>query len=338
MSGRLLGVGRPRAALIRLNARPAAMLGRRLLSSAAMPEELVQVERRGAVAIVRLNRPEKLNALSLPMFRAIRAAAKSINSPKLSGVRAVVLCGAGRSFCAGLDVKSLMRDPLAMRRYPTMAELLETNAETGATLAQEVGYLWRLLPVPVIAAVHGVCLGGGFQIVLGADFRFAAADSKFSIMESKWGLVPDMGGTLALRELIPLDVAKELAMTARVLSAGEAHSLGLVTRVCASNPFDEALLFANELAARSPDCLAATKALLNANYGRGKAAEEKSALALEARLQRKLIGGWNQLAASAKGLGVPDILQPGFRARDNQWVDELRAEGHEERDATLAKP
>ncbi|KAJ1618543.1 hypothetical protein T492DRAFT_849262 [Pavlovales sp. CCMP2436] len=133
-------------------------------------------------------------------------------------------------------------------------------------------------------------------------------------MESKWGLVLDMGGTLALRELIPLDVAKELAMTAR------------------------ALLYANELAARSPDCFAVTKALLNANYGRGKAAEEKSALSLEARLQRKLIGGWNQLAASAKGLGVPDMLQPSFRARDDQWVDELRAEDHEERDATLAKP
>lgn len=283
-------------------------------------EEIVQVSRRNAVAVVRLNRPAKLNALNLPMFRAIRAAAKAVEADK--GVRAVVLCGAGRSFCAGLDIKSLWSDPLSMKG--TMDELLTRNAETGATLAQEVGYLWRTMPVPVVAATHGVCLGGGLQIALGADFRFASEDAKFSIMESKWGLVPDMAGTLALRDLLPLDIAKELTMTARMFGAREAKALGLVTRVCASDPIEEAVAFATELAARSPDCIAATKALLNANYARGAAADERSALALEARLQAKLVGSWNQLAASAKGLGVPDLLQPGFRARDEQWADELR--------------
>jgi hypothetical protein len=182
------------------------------------------------------------------------------------------------------------------------------------------------MAVPVVAATHGACLGGGLQIALGADFRFASTDATFSIMESKWGLVPDMAGTLALRELVPLDVVKELAMTARLLDAAEAKALGLVTRVCVGSPLDDALRFAEQLAGRSPDCLAATKALLNANYGRGRGTDERSSLEREARLQRKLIGGWNQLASSAKGLGVPSLLQPGFVARNAGWADELRAE------------
>jgi enoyl-CoA hydratase/carnithine racemase len=292
---------------------------RRFLTTGA--ELLVQIERRDAVAVVRLNRPEKLNALNLPMFRAIRDAAREVGSDP--SVRAVVLCGAGRAFCAGLDVKSLWRDPLAVKG--SVDELLTLNDQTGATLAQEVGYLWRTMAVPVVAATHGVCLGGGLQIALGADFRFASADASFSIMESKWGLVPDMAGTLALRELLALDVAKELAMTARTISSAEAKQIGLVTRICASDPLDEALEFARQLASRSPDCIAATKALFNANYGRGRGADERSALALEARLQRKLLGSWNQMVASVKGLGAPALLQPGFRARDAGWQDELRA-------------
>ncbi|KAG8469935.1 hypothetical protein KFE25_006390 [Diacronema lutheri] len=291
----------------------------RRLATGAVPE-IVHVERRGAIAVVRLNRPDKLNALNLPMFRAIRDAAKSVEAQ--AGVRAVVLHGAGRAFCAGLDVKSIWRDPLSAKN--TVDELLTRNEVSGATLAQEVGYLWRQMAVPVIAATHGVCLGGGLQIALGADFRFASEDATFSIMESKWGLVPDMAGSLALRELVPLDVAKELTMSARVISAAEAKQLGLVTRVCGSDALGEALAFAAELAARSPDCIAASKALLNANYGRGPAADERGALALEARLQRKLLGSWNQLAAAAKGLGVPAAVQPGFREMDAQWGDEVR--------------
>ncbi|KAH8066509.1 delta-3,5-delta-2,4-dienoyl-CoA isomerase [Aureococcus anophagefferens] len=151
------------------------------------------------VAVVTLARPKKMNALDMDMFRAVRDAALALREN--ADVRCVVVHGEGRAFCAGLDVKS------------------------------EVSYLWRTVPCPVIAAVHGVCIGGGFQIALGADVRVAAAETKFSVMEAKWGLIPDMGATLALRELVPRDVAIELTTTGRIFRAEEAKALGLVTRV-----------------------------------------------------------------------------------------------------------
>jgi len=270
-----------------------------------------------------LHRPDKLNSLSLPMFRALQAAARALIPDK--SVRAVVMHGEGRAFCAGLDVKSLASDPLAYRRH--LRELLDRPDGEESNLVQDVAYLWRRVPAPVIAAVHGVCFGGGFQIALGADIRVAAPASKFSIMEAKWGLIPDMSATVTLRELVPKDVAMELTMTGRVFESKEALRLGLVTRI-ADDPLAEALALARQIVTRSPDSTAAAKRLLHATYAEG--ADEARALRLETELQRKLMLGWNMLACSVKGLGVPPPLQPGFCARSAVWDEEADEEAEAE--------
>ena len=150
------------------------------------------------IAVVTLDRPEKLNALDMAAFRGVRDAALKLRDD--ASVRCVVLRGAGRAFCAGLDVKSVMHP---LRAKANCAELLERADGEAANLAQAVSYLWRGVPCPVVAAVHGACFGGGLQIALGADVRVAAEDAKLSVMEAKWGLVPDMGATAALRAAPP---------------------------------------------------------------------------------------------------------------------------------------
>lgn len=205
------------------------------------------VDHKGIARVV-LSRPDKLNALDLPMFEAIAEEASSLKKDK--SLRAVILSGAGRAFCTGLDVKTMLKN----HPKKTMNRLLErpsgySTTSANANLAQDVGYLWRSLPVPVIASLHGMCFGGGMQIALGADFRFATPDCKLSIMEAKWGLIPDMSASVTLRELVRIDVAKELTMTGRVLSGEEAASLGLVTR-CVDDPMAEAETLANEIMQR----------------------------------------------------------------------------------------
>eukprot|EP01079_Euglenida_sp_SAG-EU17-18_P003746 gene3746-4154_t len=137
----------------------------------------------------------------------------------------------------------------------------DSGSGLGVVRSQDVSYLWRRVPAPVIVALHGVCLGGGLQIALGADIRVASPSCKLSVMEAKWGLIPDMGGSVALRELVPKDVALELALTGRIFKADEACKLGLVTRL-AEDPLGEALRLASEIATRSPDVGAATKRLM----------------------------------------------------------------------------
>ncbi len=170
-----------------------------------------------------------------------------------------------------------------------------------SNLAQDVGYLWRDVPAPVIAVTHGYCFGGGFQIALGADFRFATPDCEFSIMESKWGLIPDMSLTVTLRELISIDLAKELTMTARRFSGEQAKAMGLVTRVCA-NPLEQAQAFARELADRSPDAVAASKLLFNRTW----TASDKTALDWETRLQKKILARTNQRTAVLRNTSDPE--------------------------------
>ena len=160
-------------------------------------------------------------------------------------MRAVVLHGEGKSFCSGLDVASFMGG-----RGGTNV-LLTRDGDHLANFAQRVTYDWSLVPAPVIAAVHGNCFGGGLQIALGADIRIAAPDAKLSIMEIKWGLVPDMGITQTLPRLVAIDIAKELTFTGRVVSGTEAVRLGLCTRT-ADDPLAAALALADEIAARSP--------------------------------------------------------------------------------------
>src|SRR4051795_6769907 len=200
------------------------------------------------VATVTLTRPDKHNALARAMFEAIAAAAEEVAGTP--GVRAVVLHGDGPSFCSGLDVASLATGPISLD------DILERSGGRRANLAQRACTDWIDLPVPVVAAVHGNCFGGGLQIALGADVRIAAPDARLSVMEVKWGLVPDRGIPSSLPRLARIDVAKELTFTGRVFSGAEAAELGIVTRV-ADDPLAEAREIAAAIAERSPDAVRA---------------------------------------------------------------------------------
>lgn len=166
----------------------------------------------------------------------------------------------------------------------------------------------RGLPVPVIACLHGTCFGGGLQIALGADLRFSTPDCRISVMEARWGLIPDMGASITLRELVRMDVAKELTMTGRIVSGLEAEKLGLVTR-CADDPLEEAMKVAEEIIERSPDSVGAAKELFQSTW----TADEGTCLKKETDLQTKLIATWNQVSASGRQFGVK---LPYFRRRD----------------------
>jgi enoyl-CoA hydratase/carnithine racemase len=244
------------------------------------------------VADVRLNRPEKLNALDSAMFQALVETGAELARDR--GLRAAVLSGEGRAFCAGLDFASFQafanRGEGDGGRTPSL--LSREDAESLANFAQRAAWVWTELPVPVIAAVHGVAYGGGLQIALGADLRLVAPDARLSVMEIKWGLVPDMSGTQTLRRLARLDVVKELTYTGRVVSGTEAVALGLATRAVES-PRESALELAREIAARSPDAIRAAKRLLDASGVVGIA----EGLRLEEELQRSLIGRPNQVEA-----------------------------------------
>ena len=177
------------------------------------------LERDGArLADVRLNRPDKLNSLTLDLLEQLQATAESLAEDR--ELRGVLLSGEGRSFCAGLDFASVLGEPVRFR------EVFEPDAERGTNLYQEAPWAWRRLAVPVVAAIHGHCLGGGLQIALAADFRFTTADAAWSVLEAKWGLVPDMSGVHALSQLVRIDVAKRLAMTGEMFSGERAVALG----------------------------------------------------------------------------------------------------------------
>jgi enoyl-CoA hydratase/carnithine racemase len=241
------------------------------------------------VADVRMNRPDKLNALDGELFEALRETAKALADDR--SLRAVVLSGEGRAFCAGLDMGSFAAMAGGSQRN-VASDLMRSERSSPANAAQSAAWGWTELPMPVIAAVHGVAFGGGLQIALGADVRIVAPDARLSVMEVKWGLVPDMAGTQLLRRLARLDVVKELTFTGRIVSGTEAVALGLATRT-ASDPRAAALELAREIAAKSPDAIRAAKKLLEASVVVGVA----EGLALEAQLQRSLVGRPNQVEA-----------------------------------------
>jgi enoyl-CoA hydratase/carnithine racemase len=239
------------------------------------------------IADVRLNRADKLNALDTAMFEALVAAGRELAAnPKL---RAVVLSGSGRAFCAGLDFASFMG--MASQDRPAR-NILSREEGTPANFGQMAAHVWTMVPVPVIAAVHGVAFGGGLQIALGADIRYVAPDAQLSVMEIKWGLVPDMSGTQALRHLVRLDVMKELTFTGRIVSGSEAVELGLATHL-SDRPLEDALALARTVAGKSPDAIRAAKKLLN----EGVRSSLEDGLKLEESLQRTLIGAPNQVEA-----------------------------------------
>lgn len=192
-------------------------------SGAVREARLIVEEAESGIFHVQLNRPDKMNALDLGMFQELSALALSLKENK--SIRVVILSGKGRAFCTGLDVKSMVPNLSAS------SKLLDKPAATEhSNMAQDAAYLWRQLPVPVIACLHGMVFGGGLQIALGADFRIATPDCKMSIMEAKWGIIPDMSAAVTLRELVRMDVAKELTMTGRIFPASEGLGYGLVTR------------------------------------------------------------------------------------------------------------
>src|SRR3990172_10852450 len=188
--------------------------------------ERVTVSVDDGVADVTLNRPEKLNGLDLAIFEALVATGRTLAGDR--ALRSVVLSGAGRAFCAGLDFASFMAARADGREVKS---LLERDAGNPANLAQQAAHVWTALPVPVIAAVHGACFGGGLQIALGADIRIVAPDAQLPVIEIKLWLLPDMTGTQTLRHLVRLDVLKELTFTGRIVLGTEAVALGLATRV-----------------------------------------------------------------------------------------------------------
>src|SRR3954470_23609638 len=253
-----------------------------------MTEQRVRIAVDDHVAVVTLSRPDKHNALDHAMFEGILAAAEEVASTP--GVRAVVLHGEGPSFCSGLDVASFLNGPVSL-------EVLGERDGGRANFAQGACTDWIDLPMPVVCAIHGNCFGGGLQIALGSDIRFAAPDARLVVMEAKWGLVPDMGITSTLPRLVGIDVAKELTYTARTVSGTEAAELGVVTHV-ADDPLSAALELATEIAQRSPDAVRAAKRLYDTTWN----APVEEGLLLETELQVGLIGSPNQLAAVQAGM------------------------------------
>jgi enoyl-CoA hydratase/carnithine racemase len=236
------------------------------------------------VADVRLNRPDKMNALDPAMFEGIAAAVAELAA--MPGLRAVVLSGEGRAFCAGLDMASMASGGASAER-----NLLD-RTHGPANIFQHVAWGWRELPVPVIAAVHGVAFGGGFQIMSGADIRIARPDARMAIMEMKWGLVPDMAGIALWRTLARDDVLRELTYTNREFSGEEAVGLGFVTRL-ADDPHEVAMALAREIADRSPSAVRGAKRLYNHAADHGAA----DVLLEESREQRGVIRMPNQVEA-----------------------------------------
>jgi enoyl-CoA hydratase/carnithine racemase len=242
------------------------------------------------IAEVILNRPEKLNSLNIDMFKAIRNTIRQIKKDKT--IRVVILSGEGNDFCSGLDIKSVMSKPTSALK------LLFKWLPGNRNLAQQVTNEWRNLNAPVIAAIHGRCWGGGLQIALGTDFRIAHTNASLSIMESKWGLIPDMAGNTQVRKLMPIDQALKLTMTAETLTANQALEYNLLTEVH-SSPLDRANELALELIEKSPDTLAAIKKLFNDNWNK----PERTILAKESWYQVKILTGKNQKIATQKALG-----------------------------------
>lgn len=247
----------------------------------------VSIDVTDQIANVRLTRGDKMNAIDPAMFEAIGAAIDALADRK--DVRCVVLSGEGRAFCAGLDMASMARGGSGTG--------IERN-DQGSVLPQHVTWGWRQLPMPVIAAVHGVAMGGGFQIMSGADIRIAAPGTRFSIRETYWGLVPDMAGFPIWRGLVRDDVLRELVYTAREFDAVEALHHGFITRI-ADDPHAAAMDLARQIAARSPHAIRGAKRLCNAAHDM----DGRALLELETTEQMAVIGKPNMMEAVAANMG-----------------------------------
>lgn len=264
------------------------------------------------IARVHLIRGDKMNALDADMMDALIEAGERIKAD--DSIRVVVISAEGKAFCAGLDMGNFAKMAEGGSAGVTEGggrQLLAERTHGLANRPQQVAYTWRDIKVPVLAAAQGFALGGGFQVFMGADMRYAAPGTKFSIMESRWGLVPDMGTTHVMARLAREDIVKELAMTARIFEAEEAYEHGFLTRIC-DDPVAEAMRVARDIAGRNPDAIRGTKQLFNEPADRFIA----DTLMLESVLQDEIIGTPNQIEAVKAELEgrKPDYADVGTRA------------------------
>ncbi len=267
-----------------------------------MSDSQILFQIKGHIAYVSLNRPDKHNGLNEQLFRELITTAKLIRKNK--SIRAVILSGEGSSFCAGLDFKSLSKNPMMIPR------LFLKLPWTSANNFQRAAYIWRTLPVPVICVIQGNCFGGGLQIALGTDYRIATPNSQWSIMEGKWGLIPDMSATTTLTTLTRYDIAQELTMTGRVFSGDEAFDYGLASKI-SNQPINEAQALAEVICQKSPDQIAATKLLFRKTWKAGP----RRSLLWERLIQLRLLGRKNQKIAMRNGLSGKDKEPKAFANR-----------------------
>lgn len=251
------------------------------------------------IARVELARPDKLNGLTLDMLDGLVQTARRLRSDRT--VRGIVITGQGASFCAGLDFGTVMKNPAGVARSFIPRPWLGTNT------FQEACWAWRRIPVPVVAAVRGHCYGGGVQIALGADFRMTTPDAQWSVLEAKWGLIPDMSGVQALSQQVGLDVAKRLTMTGEVIDGLEAVRLGLATEAT-DDPVRAAYDLLGRIATRSPDSVAATKRIFERTWTSGA----RRTFRWERLEQAVLLGAANTKVVRS---AVAEKVDPRYRPR-----------------------
>ncbi len=255
-------------------------------------EETVKVETvEDNIVHLKLNRPKKYNALNVAMFKTIREKAQEIAENHSN--RVLIISGEGPGFCAGLDFEIFQSFESTAKEF----DFFEKRQGEIFNYAQSMGYVWKDLKIPVIAALHGMASGGGLQIAMGADIRIAHNDSKLSAMEIQWGLIPDMSLSQTFRDLVPMDVAKELFLTGRAVGAEEALRLGLVTKI-SKDPVAEALELAKVIANKSPNAVRAAKQLIEQAWH----GPSEEGLKLEESLQKGLLGRPNQREAMMANL------------------------------------
>ncbi|MEO9896069.1 MAG: crotonase/enoyl-CoA hydratase family protein [Paracoccaceae bacterium] len=248
----------------------------------------VSVEIKNHIAHVRLTRTDKMNAIDQAMIDAIIAAGVQVAA---SDARVSVISGEGKAFCAGIDITGLSG---MIGKDPNDLLMPRTHGDGTTNQWQEMAMIWTRVPVPVIAAVHGVCFGAGMQLALGADIRIAAPDAQFAVMEMKWGIVPDMGGMVLLPRLVRSDVLRKLTYTAAPIPADQAERWGLVTDI-AEDPLAAALELAETISNKSPSAIRAAKRLIAI----AESQTENDVLLAESREQAGLIGGADQMEVIA---------------------------------------
>ena len=253
--------------------------------------ELIKIRQSDHIAEVELHRPDKMNALNLELLNTIIATGEKLQQD--ASVRAVIIHGAGRAFCAGLDVSSFD----IQNQEGLNTQNLKERTHGIANMWQKVVWIWRELAVPVIAAVHGVAFGGGLQIMLGADIKYIHPDTRLSIMEGKWGIIPDMAGTQLMRHSVRDDIIRELTYTNRIFSGQEAVNYGFATHI-SEEPLEAARQLAREIASKSPSAIVKAKKVLN----KAPYLSEADGLLLESVEQQSLLGTPNQLEAMVAGL------------------------------------